>query len=328
MRVAGIDAGTNSIRLLIADVAGPAAPSKKALSDVVRRMEISRLGQGVDRTGKLAPDALERTLHFVAEYAQQCQEYGVESIRFAATSATRDAANREEFTAAVRHALGVDPQVLSGEEEARTTFAGAISIHRDCPDPMLAVDLGGGSTELVLGTADGEILSSFSMDVGSVRMRERHLLTDPPTAAQIAAARADIQAELARARQVVDFSQARTLVGLAGTVTSVTAKFLGLTSYDPAAIDGTFLTFDQIDTVCDWYLSVPAAERAKLGFMHPGRVDVIGAGALVWQELCRAIASETAESAAPILGSITSEHDILDGLALWAAAEPNPPRWQ
>lgn len=328
MRVAGIDAGTNSIRLLIADVAEANSTSEKALTDVVRRMEISRLGQGVDRTGRLAPEALKRTLQYVSDYARECREHGVKSIRLAATSATRDAENREEFIAEVRRQLGVDPQVLSGAEEAHTTFSGAISINRNCPDPMLAVDLGGGSTELVLGTADGEILGSFSMDVGSVRMRERHLISDPPTAAQIAAARADIQAELARARSAVDFSQARTLVGLAGTVTSVTAKFLELTSYDPAAIDGTFMTFDQINTVCDWYLAAPFEERAQLGFMHPGRVDVIGSGALVWQEVCRTIALETANSESPVLGSVTSEHDILDGLALWAAAEPNPPSWR
>lgn len=184
MRVAGIDCGTNSIRLLIADV-----DDRGVLSDVVRRMEIVRLGQGVDKTGRFDTQALERTLAAVDDYAGQIAEHGCESVVFAATSATRDAENRDVFINGVRERLGVTPQVLSGEEEARTSFAGAISALVSPDAPLLAIDLGGGSTELVLGSADGTVLGAYSMDVGSVRMRERQMKSDPPTADEVAAAR-------------------------------------------------------------------------------------------------------------------------------------------
>lgn len=315
MRTAGIDCGTNSIRLLIADI-----DDAGQLTDVVRRMEIVRLGQGVDATGRFAPEALERTFAAIDSYAADIVKYDVESIRFAATSATRDAANRAVFIDGVQSRLGVTPQVLSGDEEARTSFDGAISVLNGQADPVLAVDLGGGSTELVLGRNDGHVISAWSMDVGSVRMRERRLHTDPPTEAEIIAARADIRAALDEAERYVDLSQVRTLVGLAGTITSVTAVALKLETYQPDRIHGAVLDMQTIDAVTDWFIHAPVAERAALGFMHPGRVDVIGAGALVWQEVARRIAERSGVS-----GAVTSEHDILDGLARWAARVPQRP---
>lgn len=322
MRVAGIDCGTNSARLLIADVPGKDAP----LDDAVRRMEVVRLGQGVDKTGQFDPQALTRTFKLIDDYAAQCREHGVESIRFAATSATRDASNRDVFIDGVRERLGVEPQVLSGDEEARASFAGAISALEDSADsPMLAVDLGGGSTELVLGNSDGHVISAFSMNVGCVRMRERHMRSDPATNAEIAAARADVQAALDEAENYVDLSKTRSLVGLAGSITTITAKALDLGFYDFDAIHGTSLSLAEIDGVCEWFIRATAIERANLGFMHPGRVDVIQAGALVWQQIVRRVAVRTADADAPVTHAITSEHDILDGLALWAAENPNRP---
>lgn len=312
MRAAGIDCGTNSIRLLIADI-----DDAGQLTAVVRRMEIVRLGQGVDATGRFAPEALERTFAAIDSYAQELAKHDVESIRFAATSATRDAENREIFIDGVEKRLGITPQVLSGDEEARTSFDGAISVLDGHADPVLAVDLGGGSTELVLGSNDGNVISAWSMDVGSVRMRERRLHSDPPTEAEIAAARVDIQAALDEAEKHVDLSQVKTLVGLAGTITSVTAVALNLETYEPERIHGASLDMRTIDDVTNWFVHAPAAERAALGFMHPGRVDVIGAGALVWQEVVRRIAQRSSVTVA-----VTSEHDILDGLARWAARVP------
>lgn len=324
MRVAGIDCGTNSIRLLIADAEGG------RLTDVVRTMEIVRLGQDVDKTGRFAPEAIERTFTMTSEYAQLCREHGVRSIRFAATSATRDASNREEFLAGILERLGVPVQILSGDEEARTSFAGAASVLSGAvadDAPMLAVDLGGGSTELVLGTIDDGVQASFSMDIGSVRMHERHLRADPPTPAQIEAARADIRAALDEAERHVPIGQARELIGLAGTVTSVTAKHLGLEAYDSSRVHGSRMTLAEIEETTNWFLHSPVATIRELGFMHPRRADVIGAGALVWQEVAARVALRMAEAGHPLREAITSEHDILDGLALWAAAEPQPPAW-
>lgn len=324
MRVAGIDCGTNSIRLLIADTGTQSHAGE--LTDVVRTMKVVRLGAGVDRTGEFDATALARTLDAVSEYAQLCAEHGVESIRFAATSATRDARNRDEFIDGVVALLGVEPQVLSGQEEAATSFAGAISA-RGCESasPLIAVDLGGGSTEIALGTADGKIISAFSMDVGCVRMHERHLQSDPLQEQQIQAARIDVRDWLDRAEEVVDLGQARAVIGLAGSVTTITALALGLDEYDPKRIHGTALTLEETDRACEWFIRSTAQEREKLGFMHPGRVDVINAGALVWQEVVRRIAQRMDEAGHVLEHVTTSEHDILDGLALWAACDPNKP---
>lgn len=320
MRVAGIDCGTNSIRLLIAEA------DSSGLRDIVRTMEIVRLGQGVDKTGEFAPIALERTLAMVEEYGRLCREHGVSSIRFAATSATRDARNRDIFLDGVRSRLGIDVQVLSGEEEARTSFAGAASVLGDYTNgPVIAVDLGGGSTEIILGNMREGVSAAYSMDIGSVRIHERHLRSNPPTEAEIEGARADIRAALDEAERHVDFGAARDVIGLAGTVTSVTAKFLGLDEYDSSAVHGTRMSLEEIESTCEWFFRSPTADIAALGYMHPGRVDVIGSGALIWSEVIARLAERMRESGTEFTGAITSEHDILDGLALWAYTDPQTP---
>lgn len=308
-RVAAIDCGTNSIRLLIAD------RDQSALTDVVRRMEIVRLGQGVDRTGRLDPQALERTLAAAGDYASECRSHGVQALRFVATSATRDAANREEFFAGVREALGVEVEVITGREEAALSFAGAVSIlGAEDPAPNLVVDIGGGSTELVLG--EKQVDRAVSLDIGSVRMTERHIRSDPPAAEQVAAARADIGAALDRAAGELDLAQVRTLVGVAGSVTTLTALALGLDAYRPERINGARLSLEQVHAAAHALLTMPRAERRALGFMHPGRVDVIAAGALIWAEVIDRVAQAVADGGGHLDQVITSEHDILDGIAL------------
>lgn len=312
-RVAGIDCGTNSIRLLVADV-----DDAGVLTDVERRMEVVRLGQGVDRTGRLAPDALERTLEATRRYADLCERHGVERVRFVATSATRDAENRQDFVEGVRAALGVDPEVIGGDEEARLSFRGATSVLAGRhPAPMLVVDIGGGSTELVLG--EGEPEAARSVDIGCVRLTERHLADDPPSAAQVAAAVADVTAALDVVAREVPLGRAATLVGLAGSVTTVTAHALGLDRYEPARIEGAVLEVEAVLASCRTLLAMTRAERAAEGYMHPGRVDVIGAGALVWATVVERVRDEVARSGGHLAHVVTSEHDILDGIALSAA---------
>lgn len=311
MRVAGIDCGTNSLRLLIADIDGG------QVRDVVRRMEVARLGEGVDRTGEFSAEALARTFAITEDYASELERHGVERLRFAATSASRDVANRDEFTRGIAQRIGQEPQVISGLAEAQLSFLGALSATEVEPDELVAVvDLGGGSTELVVGSQRRVALGEHSMNVGCVRMHERHLHDDPPTAEQISAARADVRDALEEASSV-PLDQATRLIGLAGTVTTVTARALGLDAYDPHAIDGTFLTVEEIDRACDFFLTADRDRRAAEGYLHPGRVDVIAAGALVWQE----VVHRSAELMDSLTGATTSEHDILDGLALWAADE-------
>lgn len=287
------------------------------MRDVVRRMEVARLGEGVDRTGEFSSEALARTFAITEDYAAELERHGVEQLRFAATSASRDVANRDEFTRGIAERLGHEPQVISGLAEAQLSFLGALSATEVEPDEMVAVvDLGGGSTELVVGSQRRGALGEHSMNVGCVRMHERHLHDDPSTAEQIAAARADVRAALDEASSV-PLDQATRLIGLAGTVTTVTARALGLKAYDPNAIDGTFLTVEEIDRACDFFLTAGRDRRAAEGYLHPGRVDVIAAGALVWQE----VVHRCAELMDGLTGATTSEHDILDGLALWAADE-------
>ncbi len=313
-RVAAIDCGTNSIRLLVADV----DPDAGTVHDLDRRMEIVRLGQGVDRTGVLAPEALARTLDAAHRYGEILRGLGAERIRFVATSATRDASNREDFVVGVREALGVEPEVVSGVEEAELSFRGATSVLGGAhPGPFLVVDIGGGSTELVLGTATVE--AARSMDIGCVRMTERHLAGDPPTAEQVAAATSDVRAALDAVGEAVPFGRAATLVGLAGSVTTVTAHALGLASYEPARIDGAVLGVDAVVAAADELTAMSRTQRAELGFMHPGRVDVIGAGALVWSLVVRRVRDEVAAAGGELRTVVTSEHDILDGIALSAA---------
>lgn len=312
-RVAGIDCGTNSIRLLVADV-----DDAGRLTDLDRRMEVVRLGQGVDRTGRLAPEALERTLDAARRYAAICADLGAERIRFVATSATRDAENRGDFVDGVRAALGVEPEVVSGDEEAALSFRGATSVLAGRhPGPFLVVDIGGGSTEAVLGTTS--VVAAASMDVGCVRLTERHLADDPPTATQVAAASADVVAALDAAGRDVPFGRAATLVGLAGSVTTVAAHVLDLDEYDPHAIDGAVLPVDKVLDSCRALLGMSRARRARLPYMHPGRVDVIGAGALVWSDVVARVRAEVGRAGGALRSVVVSEHDILDGITLSAA---------
>jgi exopolyphosphatase/guanosine-5'-triphosphate,3'-diphosphate pyrophosphatase len=301
MRVAGIDCGTNSIRLLIADL----TPS--GLTDVVREMRIVRLGEGVDRTGSLAPQAIERTRVAVAEYAALIAEHGARRVRLVATSATRDASNRADFVAMVRTELGIDPEVVTGTEEAALSFTGAVGGLPTLRGRVLVADIGGGSTEVVLGgIATGDLLA-HSMDIGCVRMTERHLHGDPPTSVQLSAAVADIRSAIAQARREVPIASASRFVGVAGTVTTLASIVLGLDRYDPAAIHGSLLTAEQVHAVTARLSRMTHAERAAIPTMHPGRVDVIVGGALVLRTLVE-------ESGVDEV--VVSEHDILDGIAL------------
>lgn len=319
MRVAAIDCGTNSIRLLIADAA-EATPEEEAatpvLTEVLRRTEVVRLGQGVDRTGRLDPEALERTLGMCREYAQQCREHGVPAgnVRFVATSASRDADNSHDFVAGVREAFGeldVMPEVVTGAEEASLSFAGATSglAEAGFEGPYLVADIGGGSTEIVRGTRD--VIAGTSLDIGCVRLTERHHRTDPPTQEVIDAARYDIAEALDAAEAEVGLGGVMTVVGLAGSVTTVAALALGLSSYDRAAIHLARIPIEEMMIACERLILSTRAERAAQPFMHPGRVDVIGAGALIWWEVL-----ERARGAnGPDLVVTVSEHDILDGIA-------------
>jgi len=315
-RVAAIDCGTNSIRLLIADVeADDGARGRRGLADVVRTMEVVRLGEGVDKTGRLSPAALERTLAATRRYAAQCEAHDVQRVRFVATSASRDVENRDEFVDGVRAALGVEPEVISGAEEADLSFQGALSAVRgEHRRPFLVVDIGGGSTEFALG-AD-HVVASRSVDVGCVRFTERHMAGDPPTPEQIAAASADVGAALDAVAEVVPLGRTGTLVGLAGTVTTVTARALRLPTYDPARIDGAVLPPDAILRAARDLLEMTRAERAAQPYMHPGRVDVIGAGALIWSVIISRVRAEVGRAGGKLREVVTSEHDILDGIAL------------
>ncbi|MET3203437.1 MULTISPECIES: Ppx/GppA phosphatase family protein [unclassified Arthrobacter] len=310
-RVAAIDCGTNSLRLLIADI--DRSNGTTTLTDVVREMRVVRLGQGVDATGELAPEALERTFAATADYAAMIREHGAESIRFVATSASRDARNRQVFVDGIRDLLGVEPEVISGDEEAALSFAGASSVLPILDgEHVLVVDLGGGSTEFVLGTAGG-VTAAKSVDVGCVRLTERHLQDDPPTAEQIAAAEADVDAAITLAGLDVPLERATAVVGVAGSITTITAHALRLPAYSPAAIHGTELSIGTITEAATDLLHMTRGERADLAYMHPGRVDVMGAGGLVWRRILERLNELTAGR---IVTATASEHDILDGIAL------------
>lgn len=312
-RVAGVDCGTNSIRLLIADVHTEEGSAVPRLTDIVREMRVVRLGQGVDATGEFAQDALDRTFEASREYAELIRHHGAGKVRFVATSATRDARNRQVFVDGIREILGVEPEVITGDEEAALSFAGASSVlsFHDA-DPVLVVDLGGGSTEFVLGNAGG-VIAARSVDVGCVRMTERHLRSDPPTPEQIAAAEADVDAAIREAAQTVPLDRTTAVVGVAGSVTTITAHALDLPEYSAAAIHGTELTLDAARRACTELLEMSRDQRAALPYMHPGRVDVIGAGGLVWRRVLERLAELTDGRVGT---AVTSEHDILDGIAL------------
>ncbi len=295
--VAAIDCGTNTIKLLVGD-----------LPDVaVRELRMVRLGEDLDRTGRIADDALARAFGAIEEYAALIAAHGVppSRIRFCATSASRDAANADVFTAGVRERLGVEPEVVDGAEEAALSFDGAVRNLRAPPaPPVLVVDVGGGSTELVLGTVADGPRAVDSMDVGSVRLHERHLRSDPPTAAEVAACVADIDAHLDASP--VDPGAAATVVGVSGTVTTVAAAVLDLPAYDRAAIDQAVLATDDVHAVVERLVAMSVAQRRALPWMHPGRADVVDAGALIWSRVLRR---------ARVREVVVSESDILDAIA-------------
>ncbi len=311
--VAAIDCGTNSIRLLVAEpVRSEPAGAVGALRDLDRQMRIVRLGQGVDRTGRLDPEALERTFAALADYAARIEELGATRVRMVATSASRDASNAADFVSGVRQILGVEPEVVTGDTEAALSYRGATAGVSDelAASPRLVVDIGGGSTEFVLGEGP-QVIAARSVDVGCVRMTERHLLGDPPSRQQIEATTADIDAAVALAARTVPLGRANSLVGLAGSVTTVAAIHLGLSVYDPVAIHGHVVPASDVTGISDELLAMSHDERTAIGSMHPGRVDVIAAGALVLRRILDATGLDAV---------VVSEHDILDGIA-WSLLE-------
>jgi exopolyphosphatase / guanosine-5'-triphosphate,3'-diphosphate pyrophosphatase len=319
-RVAAVDCGTNSLRLLVADI----DTDKAKVADVTRRMEIVRLGQGVDETGRLAPEALARTIGVLRDYADIIAGSAARAVRMVATSATRDASNAAEFTHRVKEVLGVAPEVLTGPQEAMLSFTGATAELAGDGGPYLVADIGGGSTEFVLGVAatvgvegteaaarSGEpVVHAVSVNIGCVRMTERHLRSDPPTGREAAAATADIDAALDAVAGSVPVGQARTLIGLAGSVTTVAAIAMGLPAYDAARIHHARVSAADVHEVTRSLLSQKRAVRAAIGVMHPGRVDVIAGGALVLDRIMQRFGFSEA---------LISEHDILDGIA-WSLA--------
>ncbi len=300
MRVAAIDCGTNTVKLLVGTMSDP-----RGLEVDVREMRIVRLGQDLDRTGRIADEALERAFAAIDEYAALIRAHDVprDRIRFCATSATRDASNAEEFVAGVRERLGVEPEVVTGAEEAALAFDGAVRHLRTPPArPVLVVDIGGGSTELILGEDRPE--QAHSMDIGSVRLHERHLHGDPPTPEQVAACVADVDAHLDACP--VDVAAAATVVGVAGTVTTVAAAVLDLPAYEREALDQAVLAVDDVHAAVQRLVAMTHHQRRALGFMHPGRADVIDAGALILSQVLRRTRANHL---------VVSESDILDGIA-------------
>jgi exopolyphosphatase/guanosine-5'-triphosphate,3'-diphosphate pyrophosphatase len=309
-RVAAIDCGTNSIRLLIADAVDG------RLRDVHREMRIVRLGQGVDATGQFAADALARTKTALVDYAELLRGFAVPKVRMVATSAARDAGNRDVFFAMTADVLGaVVPgavaEVITGTDEAALSFCGAVDELNSASAPFVVVDVGGGSTEVVLGERwESGVEASFSADIGCVRLTERCLHSDPPTAAQIAAARNVVRDGLGDALRAVPVERARTWVGVAGTMTTLSALAQQMTTYDADAIHLSRVGFGDLLRVCDELIAMTRQQRASLGPMHEGRVDVIGGGAIIVEELAHALGDR-----AGIDELVVSEHDILDGIA-------------
>jgi exopolyphosphatase/guanosine-5'-triphosphate,3'-diphosphate pyrophosphatase len=308
MRVGAIDCGTNSIRLLIADVVDG------RVLDLHREMRIVRLGQGVDATGRFAPDALARTETALKDYTALLNHYQVPTVRMVATSATRDAANREEFFSMTAEVLaaavpGAVAEVITGEEEATVSFRGVVAELDSGAGPFVVTDLGGGSTELVFGRHDVE--AAYSADIGCVRLTERCLHSDPPTSAEVAAAREVARERLGEAMRVVPVDGARTWVGVAGTMTTISALAQRMTAYDAAAIHLSRVGFTELLEVCDQLIGMTRSQRLALGPMHEGRADVIGGGAIIVEELAYALGQDAGTDEL-----LVSEHDILDGIAL------------
>lgn len=304
MRVAAIDCGTNSIRLLIADIDGD------NFREIHRDMEIVRLGQGVDATGKFDPEAIERTLTATRKYAEVIASKGVEKVRFCATSATRDASNRDLFIDGVREILGIEPEVIPGTEEAALSFMGATKGLTHAEKPFLVVDIGGGSTEFVLGGEQVDFAKS--VNIGCVRMSERHLKKQPPSAESIQNAIKDIDEAIADAAYIVPIKESKTLIAVAGTATTVAAAALGLKEYDRQAIHLARVPAQKVLEVAQMFQLMSRDEIAALGYMHPGRVDVIASGALVLSRVMLATGATE---------FVASESDILDGMA-WQLSQP------
>ena len=302
-RVAAIDCGTNSIRLLIADL------SDSGMREIYRSMEIVRLGQGVDKYRRFDPAAIERTLNALAHFSEEIARRGVTAIRFCATSATRDAQNRDLFIDGVREILGIEPEVISGDEEARLSFMGAVREMHPTDAPFLVVDIGGGSTEFVYGI--DSVIAAKSVNIGCVRMSERHFKSAPVAPAVIQSAIADIDAAIADAAESVPIKEARTLVAVAGTATTVAAAALNLDQYDRHAIHLSRISSAKTHEFSTRLMGMTREQIAALGFMHPGRVDVIAAGALVLDRIMQATGANE---------FIASESDILDGMA-WSLAK-------
>ncbi len=303
-RVAAFDCGTNSLRLLVADIDVDAGTS----AELVRELRVVRLGEAVDRTGRIADASLQRAFDAVEHYMALVLEHDVARIRFCATSAARDAENSEEFLTGIRERTGVEAEILDGDAEARVSFAGATRTLPPLPAPLLVVDVGGGSTELILGDAEGNIVGAESLDIGSVRLNERHLAGDPPSRNEIAAAVADIDGALDTCS--VDPADAGAVIGVAGTVTTLAAAVLDLGSYDRTVIHHSVLRADAVQGAVSRLLALEVEQRRALPYMHPGRADVIGAGGLILDRILRRTT---------VSSMLVSEHDILDGIA-WSTA--------
>jgi exopolyphosphatase/guanosine-5'-triphosphate,3'-diphosphate pyrophosphatase len=305
-RVAAIDCGTNSIRLLISDI----DTSTNTATDVVREMRIVRLGEGVDKTNAFLPSALDRTFKAVDEYDKLLLKHNVEHVRFVATSATRDAQNKAMFIKGVIDRLRIVPEVIAGVEEAALSFDGATrSLRQKHTAPFLVIDLGGGSTELVIG--DKEPTGAYSMDVGCVRMTERHTPGGNPTKEQEEAIRTDVRNALKVAGTKVDWKKAQTVVGVAGTITTVAAHVLNLKTYDPDVLHGVSITAEQVSQTAQDFITLTPAQRGALPYMHEGRIEVITAGSIVLDEVMKGIGAQTL---------IASERDILDGVT-WSQVQ-------
>jgi len=307
-RVAAIDCGTNTIKLLVADLDQDSGSERELL----REMRMVRLGQDVDRTGRLSDEALERAFGAIDEYAALLSGFAVDALRFCATSAARDAGNAATFTSGVQDRLGVTPEVVSGDEEAQLSYDGATRslVGGAHPAPFLVVDIGGGSTELILGDGHGQVRAARSLDIGSVRITERCLPSDPPAGAEVASATASIDSALDGLTGSLALDGVGTLVGVAGTITTVAATVLALPSYQREAIHHTVLRIPDVHLATERLLAMSHQQRRALPFMHPGRADVIGAGALI---LDRVLRRTTVDSL------LVSEADILDGIA-WSVA--------
>ena len=309
VRVAAVDCGTHSLRLLVADV----DPGRGVQVDVERRVEVVRLGAGVDATGAISPEAMDRALAVTAGYARIIARTGAVAVRCVATSATRDARNAAAFTAGLRALLGVEPEVVSGDEEARLSFLGATRGLDAGRGPVLVVDLGGGSTEFVRGDGD-RIEAAVSVDVGSVRLTERHLRGDPPAASGLVAARGDVTAALDEVARAVDLDRVRTVIGVAGTVLTVAAHARYRQGGGTAAVAGRALPADAVRAACADLVASPRERLVTLAHVHPGRVDVIAAGALIWDLVVERVSRPAGKR-----GIIASDHDILDGIT-WTLA--------